>query len=329
MDNIQLPQEEESTLLSFDKRILFISLRRKALIIILAAFLATIIGGVYSKLTIKSKWKSSAILIRHKKNMSSQADLPYLYQEMDFNTILQSIKMRRNLEAVIDSLKLDTTPEQLYGTISAKKGNRSNLINISATHADRQTSKNLANQVCETFITSYVNILNSSTQKIYDYYLSQKDFYELKEEEIENQLDAFREKYQVLSLEKETQNRYDNLKELELYLMNSQLNITAMRTKINDLGDRIKDLPDRVALQATVTATTKKELVAMQNQLESLKKRYTPENPKIMKLKGEIEALQQVISNESDDEIVPDQITYGESQFKQSLSLEKAQLEMN
>jgi capsular polysaccharide biosynthesis protein len=284
------------------------------------------VGFLFAKVTIDDTWKAQAVLIRHKKNMSSQTDMPYLYQELDFNTILQSVKIRKNLETVIDSLHLDTTPERLYGAIGVKKGNRSNLVNIEAINGKRQTAVDIANVISEVFIQSYVDILNSSTRKIYDYYLTQRDFYQKQVIQAENDLEAFRNKHKVLSLEKETQNRYDNLRNLELEMMNTELNITALRTKIAEIKERVVELPDKIELHSTVTASSQKQLKTMKNDLEMMLQKYTPQNPKVLKLQDEIAALEAAL-NEGAGELIPDQVTYGESELKKSLVLEQTQYE--
>ena len=327
MENPQVPEESGSDLLKFDKRILFLTIKRKILFICIVAFIAMIIGGIFAKFTVENSWKAECILIRHKKNLAAKTDVPYLYQEMDYNTILQSIKMRKNLQAVIDSLKLDTAPENIYGAFKVSRGSRSNLISIKATSKDRNTAVNMANMLGEIFIYNYIKILNSSTIKIYDYYKAQRNVYEDRLITIQDSLQNFRDTNKILSLEKETQNQYDNLKVLELELMNTDMNVTSLKTKITDIAERIKDLPEKVELTSTVSATQKKDLAAKKNELTLLKKKYTEKNPKIVKLKSEIKALEKDIETKSDEEIIPDQTTYGKNEFRQSLLLEKTQYE--
>ncbi len=327
MEEIQTQESEGSDFLKFDKRVLLLSIKRKIIFILVVAFIATVVAGLYGKITIKPKWKSQCKLIRHSKNVSSKSDVPYLYQQLDFNTVLQSFKMRKNMEEVIDSLKLNTTPAKLSGSISVKKEGRSNLIKISATHKDRQTSAKIANKTAEIFMKNYIEILNSAVLKIYDYYLSQKGIYSNNLDEIKQQSEEFREKHKILSIEKETQNKYDNLKQMELELMSTEMNVTALGTKISDITERLKDMPDQVPLRTTVTTSNQKTLKMMRNQLSTLKEKYTDQNPKVIKLGNEIKTFEQELKKRGEEELIPDQITYGGSPLKESLTLEKAQYE--
>ncbi len=325
---MELEQNQEGNkLFKIDKKIFFITLRRKSIFIIATAFIVAIIGGIYAKFTIDHIWKAQCVLIRHKKNLSANTDVPYLYQEMDYNTILQSIKMRNNLQIVIDSLKLKTTPPKFYGTIEVNRGSRSNLINIRAKHEDRQTAVNIANLLGEVFIDSYINIINSSTQKIYNYYLEQKKVYDDKINKIEDELAEFRDQHKILSLEKEMQNKYDNLKILELDLINTRMNVSTLKTKIDDIKELIDKLPEKIELTSTVSATRKKQLKILKSDLALLRKKYTDKNPKIIKLQDEIKSLEKTINSESEEDVVPDRTTYGKNSLRESMILEKTQYE--
>jgi capsular polysaccharide biosynthesis protein len=319
-------EEQENSFLKFDKRILFITLQKKLLMIFAAAMIATIIGGIYSKVAIKNKWQARSVMLRHQKNMSSQQEMPYLYQVMDYNTVLQSIKLRRNLQTVIDSLKLDTTPDKFYHQIEVKRGGKANLINILAMHENRDTAVKIANLIAETFIENYVSILNSSTQKIYNFYIDEKASIKEKLKINDQLLEEFRSKHHILSLEQETQYKYENLGMLEMELMNNQLNVAALQTKIADIIQRMSEMPDKVALETLVSLSQEKQLNDMKNELSLMMEKYTEKNPKVQKLKDEIKTMEGSLPNT--DEIIPDLITYGESELKKSLQLEKAQYEI-
>ncbi|MCK4957276.1 MAG: hypothetical protein KAS49_06535 [Candidatus Cloacimonetes bacterium] len=326
MDNRQ-NQQPENEYLKFDKRVLLISLNQKIFFIFGVAFIATILGFFFAKMIISDTWESQCVMIRHKKNLRSQTTVPYLYSEMDYNTILQSIKTRKNLQSVIDSLKLKLTPEQIYGTIKVTRRSRSNLVNVKAQHKDRRVAVDIANTLAEVFMQSYIEILNSSTNKIYQYYHNQKLLYNVKKEEIGNKLANFRSDNKILSLEKEIQNKYDNLKILELDLMNLQMLISSLSTKSEDIAARIEQLPEKVELSSIVSGSKEKQLKFLKNELEVLQKKYTDKNPKILKLKSEIKQLEQSLLKTSHEEQIPDSKTFGKNSLRESLILERTRYE--
>jgi capsular polysaccharide biosynthesis protein len=326
---MNIPDNTQNTndYLKFDKRILLLTLSNKIIRIVIFSIIATVAGFVLAKLILGDSWKAQATLIRHKKNVSSKTDVPYLYSEMDYETVLQSIKTRKNLLTLIDSLHLNTTPEQIYSTIKVSRGRRSNLINISTINKNRDTAVNIANTVAEIFIKSYTEIINSATNKIYKYYQNELISYEKKIKDVISELDKFQMEKQILSLEKEVQNKYDNLKTLELDMMNAQLYISELKTKITDIAERIEEIPHTVELTSTITTTKQSQLKALKAQMAVYKKKYTKKNPKVMKLQDEIDALEKRIEVEKDGEKIPDSMTYGTNSIWQSMVLEKARYE--
>jgi len=70
MDNIN-NQTSTNDYLKFDKRVLLLSLSRKAVKIIVASIIATIVGFIFAKLLVTDTWSAQAVLIRHTKNLSS------------------------------------------------------------------------------------------------------------------------------------------------------------------------------------------------------------------------------------------------------------------
>ena len=313
--------------LKLDKRVLLITLSHKIIKIIIISFIATVAGFVLAKLVVGDSWPAQATLIRHKKNLSSKTNVPYLYTEMDFETVLQSIKTRKNLLTLIDSLHLDTTPERIYSTIKVTRGRRSNLINIRTTNRNRDTAVNIANTIAEIFIKSYTEIINSATNKVYQYYQNEIKSYESKVKSVIKELDKFQTERQILSLENEVQNKYDNLKTLELDMMNAQLHISELQSKIADITERIADLPHTVELTSTITTTRESQLKQLKAQMAMYKKKYTEKNPKVMKLQDEINALEKRIEVEKKGERIPDSMTYGTNSIWQSMVLEKARYE--
>lgn len=326
MDNNQ-NQQSGSEYLKFDKRVLILSIRKHLLMIIISAMVATIGGFIFAKLFITDTWKVQSVMIRHKKNLDTKTNVPYLYTEMDYNTILQSVKTRRNLQSVINTLELYTTPDKLYGAINVSRGSRSNLINIKVEYKNRKNAVDIANTLADVYIQSYIDILNSSTDKIFRYYLKQDQIYQNKINDHEDRLYEFRSKNKILSLEKEIQNKYENLKILELDLINLQMVVSELATKILDISGRIEILPSKVEISSSVSGTKRKRLKNLQEQLAIFREKYTEKNPKIIKLINEIAQLEKTITETSDEEEIPDFITFGKNGLRQDLIFEKTQLE--
>ena len=327
MNDSDIRDQAESNFFSFDKRILFLALRKKIGFIVLITFIISLLVAVWAKFTIKGEWKATCIIIRNSKNLSNKTDIPYLYQQFDLNTALESIATRKNLEEVIDSLSLDLNYRQLFRHISVKRGNKSNIIHLSATHLKRDIAVNIANTLANVVLKNYVEILNSSTKKIYQYYLSQREAYEVQLKEVQQKIQTFQENHAVISPETESQLKFEQLAELQLNYMQTKMTITALQTKISDIELRLQDLPERVPISYAITSTKEGKLREFQDELTILRKKYTENNPKIIKLKNKIAELKKEIATSSDQTILPDIVNYGEGPVRENLLVNKSQYE--
>lgn len=314
--------DNKRDIFKFDKTVLITTLRSKIFLILFFSFSAFFLTGVAAKLFITDKWEVRTVLLRHKKNMAIQTDVPYLYQELDMDTVIQTIKLRRNLEAVNKKLSLNSRPEKLFKMIRVERGRKSNIIHILTEDTDVGRAVNIGNTLAEVFVNSFVPIQNSSADKIYKYYSDQKEEILKKIVDVEKESEAFKKKRNVISLESETTIRFEQLKELELKKIENSMLITDLRTKITDYNSEINSLPQEVILTSTVKNSMEKQLNVMKQKLSDLKGKYTDKNPKVIKLKIEIERLSEKISSGKREKRVADEVTYGSNGIREALVVE-------
>ena len=321
--------DEKFNLMKFDKKVMFISIRRKIIFVLISSFIALIVGGIYAKISVTPVWRARSTLIRNMKNISMRQDMPYLYQQLDLNTVLSSIRMRKNLQSVIDSLNLETTPDKLFDKIYVERGGRSNLIHITAFHKERDKSVSIANVLAETFIQNYIDILNASTKRVYNYYLPLRDKYLDDLNRYQLAMERFRKQHGVLSIEDETQMKYNHLNDLELKKIENDITIEGLQSQIDEIDLKIAEFPEFVKLGQTVNEVDNSNLKKLYADLEKYQEAYTDKNPKVIKTREEIRELEEKIAAEKefDKEIIPDIVTYGESPVKQSMMTEKAKFE--
>jgi capsular polysaccharide biosynthesis protein len=327
MDEMIREESNSSSFFSFDKRILLLSLRKKIIVILLGTLLVSFVAAIWAKLSIKSEWRATSILIRNPKNFSSSSEIPYLYQQFDLETIIESFATRQNLEEVIDSLQLDISYRQLFSHISINRGRKSNVIHISAVHRKRDIAVKIANHLSNVVIKNYTKILNSPTEKIYQYYLEQRTSYESELSAIQEQIRSFQEIHGMISPETESHFKYEQLAELQLELIKTQMNITALQTRITDIDVRLAEMPERVAIGYSITSTKEGKLREFKDEFVILRKKYTDENPKIIQLKHKISEMEKEISNTSEQTFLPDIVNYGEGPVRENLLVNKAQFE--
>ncbi len=317
--------DTESTALQFDRQILGIVYKKRLKYIVAVTLIAMIIAGVWAKVRITPTWKANCFVIRAPKNMSTPAEMPYLYQTFDLNTILETVRTRNVLIEVINKLRLQVSPEELFKTIEVQRGNRSNVLKFSVTWNDREMAARIANTTADAFIYNNNLLQNSATLKIFNYYQQQQQNRVKMIQDLEQQYEQFRGQYGVISIPNESQTKFDQLKALELNMIDNSLRITEMDTKITEIQQRLDDTPKEVIRSWTYTETDERKLLQLDKELEILKTKYTTDNPKVQKVLKEIRDLKAQAQKIQRD--IPESVTWGPSGLVEVYTIDKVRFE--
>jgi capsular polysaccharide biosynthesis protein len=308
-----------------DPRILLRVYLNKLKYILVVTFVALLIAVVWVKVKVVPSWKANCYIIRAPKNMSTPVDMPYLYQTFDINTILETVRTRDVLNDVIQQLELDLSTEQLFRRIEVQRGNRSNVLRFSVAWNDAEMAAIVANTTAESFIANNTKLLNSATMKIHTYYIDQQRQRMANIMDLEEQYEQYRAEYGVISIPHETQTKFDQLKEIELKMIENSLRISDMDSKIGEMEDKLSVLPEEVIQTWTYTATDEKKLLALEKDLELLKSRYTNDNPKVRKVISEINELKKTMQTNNRD--LPEAVTWGPSGLTEVYTVDKSRFE--
>ena len=284
MENTQSYIEDESNLLKFDKRVMLISIKERLKFIMITSFIVVLLVAVIVKVFIPTIWLSKCTLIKQSKNMMNNSQLPYLYQQINIETVKETVVLRKNLEEIIDSLKLDLTPPQLKGTVSVTQDKNSKLLHFTATHEDKEVSVNLANTFAEVFLDNYVEMLNSSAKKMRDYYFKQREYFSAELLKAYTELRKFQDYHNIISIDAETDIRYAQIREFETKMLEDQLTISGLKVKIEKIEAVLDTLPARLLQDQK------------NNELSLLKSKYTDDNPKVKNAQKEFNLLKKKIN---------------------------------
>ncbi|MDI3503991.1 MAG: polysaccharide biosynthesis transport protein [Candidatus Cloacimonadota bacterium] len=318
-------QTTESTSFMFDSWILLKVYLKKLKVILFITLLSLLVSAIWVKLQIKPIWKAHCYIIRAPKNMSTPVDMPYLYQTFDINTILETSRTRDVLTSVIDKLELDMQPEDLFKHIEVQRGNRSNVLRFSVIWPDPEKATEVANAAAESFIYNNTQLLNSATLKIYNYYLEQQKLRLENIKKLESQYAQHRAEYGVISIPHESEAKFEQLKELELRMIENRLHIKDLDSMIADMREKIDALPNEVMYSWIYAETDENKLLGLEKELEELRSRYTDENPKIQKVLAQIAELRQTMQSQKRD--LPKSVTWGPSTLEETYTIEKSRYE--
>lgn len=311
---------KESLFLIEPNRI-FAALRQNILYILIGMMGFTALGAYIGTKNESTSWSATSKIIRYNKQISQSSDVPYQFQDFNYETALETIRTRSNLVELIRRLDLNTstTPESLYSEFEIKRGRNSDIVEIIFTSPNRELAAKGANILSEIFIDNFYTIQNAAIERIYDYYNKNKeekvkDLYAAKDA-----MAAFLKKNNLNSLENEIEINYTLLNKLELEKLVNLTNITAYKTSMLSISDSLKDLPEEVKLRYAIRSANKKALELKQKELKRQKEVYTDIHPKIEMLQSEVDQIQHTINEAK--VVEPDEITYGTNPMKSELRI--------
>ncbi len=296
------------------------ALRKNLWLIILGIILFTMAGITIAKMKESKSWTATAKLIRYDKKISNSSDIPYQFQNFNYETALETIRTRSNLIALIETLDLNTTPESLFSKFEIKRGRNSDIIEVIFTSDQKKLAAMGANTLSKIFIKNFYITQNAAIQRIYDYYEKNK---QKKVNELslsKKAISDFLKEYDLISLENELEIKYLQLNKLQLNKLQNTTKTQALKAAIDELTISLSKLPDEIKLKYTVRATNKKNLELKEQELRKLKNTYTNLHPKVKMTVREIIQLKNTIKNAQ--YASPDEVTYGGNPLKSTMRIE-------
>lgn len=180
----QTPEANQPILREISLKELFEVFKKRIIIILMAAFIAS--GGTYfyTKATYIPAYSSTATLYLSRQNQininSSQLSASYLASELSLSSILVNdctyiMKMSSTMQEVINELNLNTTIGALRSSISTNNPQNTRVLEVSVVAASPELAKEIVDSVCRIGaekITATIGIdqLNISEYGTLNYY---------------------------------------------------------------------------------------------------------------------------------------------------------------
>ena len=166
MENRMLQQMVEEDVI--DLKDIFFLLRQKWWKILLFFVLGAVVAGLVTVLLITPKYTATSSLYVVSASNDSVVDLTDLQigtsLTADYETLLMGRPM---MESVIENLNLnEVTVAQLRDMISISNPTGTRILNISATHADPNLAKQIANEMAKLGVTWLPQVMDSNAPNV-------------------------------------------------------------------------------------------------------------------------------------------------------------------
>jgi len=314
--------QDSNFLINFTYYIKVLKYKSIAILLITLAFLSA--GIFLSQHMVKAKYKATAKLIRYDKKISMPRDVPYKFQNFNYDTALQTIRTRKNLEEVISKLKLSVSVERLYSAFEIKRGRNSDIIEIRYTNQSIKKAVEGANVLSEIFLKNFYEVQNAATKEIFKYYEDQEMLVQKEIEAAILKKSDFIKKYKILSIQIQKDYKYKQLNEIELSLVSAKVLQKEYHTTVKEISTSLQNIPTQIQLKYSVRSADRKNLDNKKKELRKLKQRYTAHNPKVKKLIDEIKIMEKELLNKNGKRAIPDETTYGNNPIVTALKIEES-----
>ena len=275
---------------------------------------------------ISRHWQTSVTLIKrsHQDRLSLAERDPFKIQDYSLATLLDTLKLSSSLDTVRRKAELDVSLTALAAAIDVSLGRDSKIINLKMTWDDPEVAANLANLVAETFVDRTRQLLRTDAQSAYDYYSEQLRRSREDARVVSSEVMAFRQMNGISNLDAETKVLLEEMSRLQSEINSRRAEADALTAATNRLESAISDEPEEVITFTIYRSPLKTRLSEYDWELQEALSKYTEQNPKVIKLKQRIDALNQMIEA-NNDEAVPEN-TYTRNTKREEMELRLQQL---
>jgi len=293
---LALLRDDASEAPSFPKRLLPARLIRGVLLrwrMIALVVLAFAIAGFVTVLAVvESKWQAVATLIvsDRKAVLSVGGGQPYQTRDYGLETLMDTLKLPTSLQEALRRSGVDATRTQLASAVKVTLAQKSDVVNLRVVWDSPAEAAALANHLADVFVERTTRIRTDQASHDHASFQRQLEDARRRLAAIDAEVLAFQQQNKVASFEEETKARLIDLSRLQSEHWASQGEVEALRLARSDFEAALKAVPE------TVTSTLfrnplGKRLEEIEWQLKEAHTRYTEDNPKVIKLREQAEAL--------------------------------------
>ena len=253
--------------------------------------------------------------------VSDNRPLIPLNQEEVINSEIQILTSRDLIEKVITTLKVENiypdlaknpsktiTPleaaiQQFEKKLSVEGIKKSNVIEVSFQHKDPRVAANAVNLLVDFLKEKHLQVYSDPKSSFLEQQLMA---YEQKLKESQNQLEIFKQKYRVFSLEEQRTLLLKQRTELDTSLKTAQNQVRELQKKLSTLKNQMRTVSENVPLYTEterykIIDDAKAQLLTLQLKEQELLQKYQEDTPSVVNVRKEIKIVQDFIRKQEED----------------------------
>ena len=253
--------------------------------------------------------------------VSDNRDFIPLNQEEMINSEIQILTSRGLIEKVITTLEVENiypdlvknpsktiTPleaaiQQFEKKLSVEGIKKSNVIEVSFQHKDPRVAAKAVNHLVDFLKEKHLQVYSDPKSSFLE---QQLGVYEKKLRESQNQLEVFKQKYRVFSLEEQRTLLLKQRTELDTSLKTAQNQVRELQKRLSTLKSQMRTVSENVPLYTEterykIIDDAKAQLLTLQLREQELLQKYQADTPMVVNLRKETQIVQDFIRRQEED----------------------------
>jgi uncharacterized protein involved in exopolysaccharide biosynthesis len=251
------------------------------------------VGGVLSAFTlVEHKWLGAATLIvsDRKAVLSVGGGQPYQTRNYGLETLMDTLKLPTSLDEALRRSSVKATPTQLAAAVKVSLAQKSDVVNLHVVWDSPREAAALANHLADVFVERTTRIRMDQARHDHASYQNQLQDARRRLTAIDAEVLVFQQTNKVASFDEETKARLIDLSRLQGEHWASEGEVEALRLARVDYQRTLDAAPEMVT-STLYRNPVGKRLEEIEWQLKEARTRYTAENPKVIKLREQADAL--------------------------------------
>lgn len=201
----------------------------------------------------------------------------YGKDEESLNSKVQKLK---------DAIVIEPISADVFNQSTGRPGQATIAFTVTVRHVSAQTAHDLATEVADLFLEENRRSRAEQTLETVSFLESQSAAYQSEIDRIDGEIAEFKGRYQGMLPE----NASFNLQALE----REERHLIEIRSQIRTLEERIRYLQDERRMSMTEAGGAVDRMAELQEELARVNAKYAPNHPDVLRVRREIEMLQQV-----------------------------------
>jgi len=256
---------------------------------------ALVAGATTALAVVERQWQGAVTLIVSDRDavLSVGGGQPYQTRDYGLETLIDTLKLPSSLDEALRRSGVEASRLQLAAAVDVRLAQKSDVVNLKVNWTSPEEAATLANHLADVFVERTTRIRRDQAAQDHDNYARQLADARRRLAAVDMEVLAFQQQNRVANFEEETKARLIDLSRLQAEHWASEGEVEALRIARADFETALASVPE------TVTSTLfrnplGKRMEEVEWQLKEARTRYTEENPKVVKLREQHEALRRL-----------------------------------